>query len=122
MSCTGTGSIRIDERNSSHWASACQWEWARRIASSRTPGRPSSAWSTRTIVSPTIRSRLVWSSSSYVSLTEPACEFSSGTTPNAASPLVTRENTSRTVSQGSGSASGKSDPTARSLYAPGSPW
>ena len=74
------------------------------------------------MVSPTIRSRFVWSSSSYVSLTEPAWEFSSGTTPNAASPLVTRENTSRTVAQGSGSASGKSDPTARSLYAPGSPW
>ena len=55
------------------------------------------------------------SRSSYVSFTEPACEFSSGTTPNAASPLVTRENTSRTVAQGSGSASGKSDATARSL-------
>ena len=50
------------------------------------------------------------SRSSYVSLTDPACEFSSGTTPNAASPLVTRENTSLTVSHGNGSASGNSDP------------
>ena len=44
-----------------------------------------------------------------------------GTTPKAASPLVTRENAWRTVSHGSGSASVKSDRTARSLYAPGSP-
>ena len=58
---------------------------------------------------------------SYVSFTEPAWEFSSGTTPNSASPLVTRENTSRTVSQGSGSASGNEDRTARSLNAPTSP-
>ena len=59
----------------------------------------------------------------YVSFTEPACEFSIGTTPKIASPLVTRENTSRTLSHGSGSASasGKTPRTARSLYAPGSP-
>ena len=54
-------------------------------------------------------------SSSYVSLTEPAWEFSRGTTPRSASPLVTRENTSRTVSHGNRSASGKVACTARSL-------
>ena len=48
VSWTGTGSIRIDARNSSHCASACQWERARRTSSSRAPGTPSSAWSTRT--------------------------------------------------------------------------
>ena len=121
MSWTGTGSIRIDIKNSSHCANACQCECARRISSSRAPGSPSSAWSTRTKVSPTIRSNRVCRSRSYVSFTDPACEFSSGTTPKGASPLVTREKTSRTVSQGSDSASGKSASTARSLYAPGSP-
>ena len=40
----------------------------------------------------------------------------------SASPLVTRENVSRIVSHGSGSASGNRISTARSLYAPGSPW
>ena len=111
----------IDARNPSHCASACQCDRARRISSRRAPGTPSSAWSTRTTTSPTIRSSDVCCRSSYVSFTEPACEFSSGTTPNAASPLVTREKTSRTESQGSGSASANVPRTARSLYAPGSP-
>ena len=64
VSCTGMGSILIDARNSSHWAKACQCERARRISSSRAPGTPRSAWSTRTSTSPTILSRLVCSSSS----------------------------------------------------------
>ena len=40
VSCTGTGSMRIDDRNSSHCASACQWERARLISSRRAPGTP----------------------------------------------------------------------------------
>ena len=59
VSWTGTGSIRIDDRNSSHCASACQCDRARRTSSRRAPGTPSRAWSTRTTSSPTIRSRLV---------------------------------------------------------------
>ena len=59
VSCTGTGSIRIDARNSSHCASACQWERARRISSSRAPGTPIRAWSTRTTTSPTMWSNVV---------------------------------------------------------------
>ena len=41
--------------------------------------------------------------------------YSPRTTPKSASPLVTRENTSRTLSHGSGSAPGKTEATARSL-------
>ena len=43
VSWTGTGSIRSEERNSSHCASACQCERARRMSSSRAPGTPSKA-------------------------------------------------------------------------------
>ena len=43
VSCTGTGSIRSDERNSSHCARACQCDRARLTSSSRAPGTPSNA-------------------------------------------------------------------------------
>ena len=59
VSCTGKGSIRIDARNSSHWASACQCDRARRMSSRRAPATASNAWSTRTTTSPTIRSNVV---------------------------------------------------------------
>ena len=35
VSCTGTGSMRMDDRNSSHCARACQWECAHRTCSRR---------------------------------------------------------------------------------------
>ncbi len=61
VSCTGIGSMRIEDRNSSHCASACQWDRARRISSRRAPGTPRSAWSTRTTTSPTIcNSEVCW--------------------------------------------------------------
>jgi hypothetical protein len=90
-------------------------QYARLMPSSRAPGSASSAWSTRTTTSPEIRTRLLFSRRSYVSFTVPAWEFSTGTTPNSASPLVTRENTRRTVSQGIGRASGNTVRSALSL-------
>ena len=100
--------MRIDARNSSHCASACQCECARRISSSRAPGHAQ-----QRVIDPdqdlADDAEQAGVLQQVVGLVDRAgLRVLERDHSERGLPAVTREKTSRTVSHGMGSASGKS--------------
>ena len=67
-------------RKPAHCTTACSWEWTSVMSASRVPGLGSSWWSIFRRSDRTMEKRYC-ASRSYTAFTEPAEEFSIGTTP-----------------------------------------